>query len=188
MAHINLGNAQFYASWIQNGILADTDRKEGRVGAKGELLRKRPVQTSLHTAASPRRFMERKEGIPRPRVAFEQRHRVDYITAKLTDGKTLQLADIQPQRADPRDRPKLEVDRVQSVFTRDNRIRHGDALLYTTRIEIPRLDIKSRPVTARDRVVLARPTLAFTASYYAPEHRAVSRGTFSSSSSGKTQV
>mmetsp|Transcript_4229 Transcript_4229/g.8547 ORF Transcript_4229/g.8547 Transcript_4229/m.8547 type:complete len:200 (-) Transcript_4229:328-927(-) len=186
MAHINAGTAKFYASWVENGLLADLDRKNGRVGPRGELLRKRPIQTSLHTVASPRLFMER-EGVHRPREAFASEHKVDYLVAKMTNGKELQS----PRALKEQHPPCGHRDgQFQSIFTRVNKIKYGDAMIYATRIAVPHMDIKNRPITGRDHLIsVGRPPLSFAGSQNPPEFRVQSRMTASSSSkSQKSEV
>ncbi|KAJ1483387.1 hypothetical protein T484DRAFT_1896029, partial [Baffinella frigidus] len=65
MAHINAGNALFYKSWVVGERRAMEERRLGLCDKKGALLSKvvRPVQTSLHSMASPRKFREGAEGV-----------------------------------------------------------------------------------------------------------------------------
>ena len=115
----------------------------GHVGPRGELLRNRPIQLHLHTPASPRRFLERQGSGP---ISME-----DYVRFKVTNMIGDRPAHDAPASAD---RPAAlrtadiasAASRPQSVFVRQNKLVYGDAMKYVKEIEIPRQQLKSRPI------------------------------------------
>ncbi len=103
------------------GQVADRDRRQGKTGDKGELLRvKRNIQMHLHTAASPRLYRER-NGTPRvsmdahvstklaPLPAYTPRR---YAVERLLPRNLVDTEDDAGPRPQPSD----------SVFSRPNRL------------------------------------------------------------------
>jgi len=103
------------------GQVADRDRRQGKTGEKGELLRmKRNIQMHLHTAASPRLYRERNGT---PRVSMES-----HVSTKLAPLPVYTPRRNVAERWLPRNLVDTEDDegpRPQpndSVFSRPNRL------------------------------------------------------------------
>lgn len=100
--------------------MADRDRREGKTGAKGELLRmKRNIQMHLHTSASPRLYKER-NGTPRISMT-------DHVERKLAPLPPYTPRKYAAERLLPRNLIDIEDDEgpqpqpSDSVFSRPNR-------------------------------------------------------------------